>query len=136
MRRDKQRGQQTFIWIILMVYSRFSSVRFAFQHSLTTMFPRVPHLSVAVYVVRIIIATKEAPHMNGEALCSSLAFRLCISPSLPISFYRLLAFNSVLCWLPKTLKNAEYRRKKNDQHEKAHCRHIDGDHPCSCTRPR
>ena len=90
----KQRGQQTFFGQFLMVYSHFCSVQFAFRHSLKPVFPRVPRLSVAVYVVRMIIATKEALHMNSETLCSSLAFRLCISPFLPISFYRLIVFNA------------------------------------------
>ncbi len=47
-----QRGQQTFFRQFLMVYSRFCSVPFAFQHSLKTVFPCTPHLSVAVNVVR------------------------------------------------------------------------------------
>ena len=76
----KQRGLQTFFGQFLMVYSHFCSVQFAFRHSLKPVFPRVPRLSVAVYVVRMIIATKEALHMNSETLCSSLAFRLCSSP--------------------------------------------------------
>ena len=47
-----QRGQQTFFRQFLMVYSRFRSVLFAFRHSLKPVFPHVPRLSVAVYVVR------------------------------------------------------------------------------------
>ena len=50
--RRIQRGQQTFFRQFLMVYSRFCSVSLAFQHSLKTVFPRTPCLSVAVYVVR------------------------------------------------------------------------------------
>ncbi len=49
--------------------------------------------------------------MNSETLCSSLDFRLCISPFLPISFYRLVDFNSVLCCLQKPHKTLEIRRK-------------------------
>ena len=47
-----QRGQQTFFRQFLMVYSRFRSTSFAFRHSLKPVLPRVPRLSVAVYVVR------------------------------------------------------------------------------------
>ena len=92
-----QRGQQRFFRQFLMVCRRFCSVPFAFRRSLKPVFPCVPRLSVAVYVVRMIVAIKETLNMNRKTLCSSFAFRLCISPSLPISFYRLLAFNSVLC---------------------------------------
>ena len=75
-----QRGLQRFFIQILMVYRRFCSFSFALRHSLKPVFPCAPRLSVAVYVVRMIIATKEALHMNSETLCSSLAFRLCSSP--------------------------------------------------------
>ena len=72
-----------------MVYSRFYSVPFAFRHSLKPVLPRAPRLSVAVYVVRMIVATKEALNVNSEALCSLLAFHLCISPFVPIDFHLL-----------------------------------------------
>ena len=47
-----QRGQRRFFIQFLMVYSRFCSAPFASQYSLKPVFPCVPRLSVAVYVVR------------------------------------------------------------------------------------
>ena len=41
-----------FFTYFLLVYSRFRSISFAFQHSLKTVFPYIPRLSVAGYVVR------------------------------------------------------------------------------------
>jgi len=41
-----------FFSYFLLVYSCFSSISFAFQHSLKTVFPCIPRLSVANYVVR------------------------------------------------------------------------------------
>ncbi|MDE6456476.1 MAG: hypothetical protein K2L38_11370, partial [Dysosmobacter sp.] len=84
-----QRGQQRFFRQFLMVYSRFCSVPFAFRHPLKPVFPCAPRLSVAVYVVRMIVATKETLNMNSKALCSLLAFHLCISPFVPIEFHLL-----------------------------------------------
>ena len=52
LHRYKQRGQQTFFGQFLMVYIRFCSASFDFRHSLRPVFPRVPRLSVADYVVR------------------------------------------------------------------------------------
>ena len=46
------RGPQRVFRQILIVYRRFCSVSFAFQYSLKPVFPRVPRLSVANYVVR------------------------------------------------------------------------------------
>lgn len=39
-----------------MVYSRFYSAPFAFRHSLKAVFPYAPHLSVAFYVVKTVVA--------------------------------------------------------------------------------
>ena len=50
--RHIQRGQQRFFRQYLLVYSRFCSVPFVLWYSLKPVFPRVPRLSVAVYVVR------------------------------------------------------------------------------------
>ena len=75
-----QRGLQRFFRQILIVYSRFYSFSFTLRHSLKTVFPRVPHLSVAVYVVRRIDAPEEAPYKHNETLCNPLDFYLCISP--------------------------------------------------------
>ena len=75
-----QRGLPRFFGEILTVYSRFCSVSFTLRHSLKTVFPRVPHLSVAVYVVRRIDAPEEAPYKHNETLCNPLDFYLCISP--------------------------------------------------------
>ncbi len=75
-----QRGLQRFFKQFLMVYSRFCSFSFTLRHSLKTVFPRVPHLSVAVYVVRRIDAPEEAPYKHNETLCNPLDFHLCISP--------------------------------------------------------
>ena len=47
-----QRGQQTFFRQFWAVYSRFCSTLFAFWNSLKPVFPCIPCLSVAVYVVR------------------------------------------------------------------------------------
>ena len=82
MRHRIQRGQQTSFRQFLMVYSRFCSVPFAFWNSLKPVLPRTPRLSVAVYVVRKIVATKETLNMNSRTLCSSLAFHLCIHPDI------------------------------------------------------
>ena len=48
----KQRGLQRFFIQILMVYRRFCSFSFTLRHSLEPVFPHVPRLSVAGYVVR------------------------------------------------------------------------------------
>lgn len=82
-----------------LVYNPFCFISFAFQHSLKTAFPRVPHLSVAGYVVKKIVLPKEAVHKHNEALCNSLAFHLCISPFIPIDF-RLLFRYCVACKSP------------------------------------
>ena len=76
----KQRGLQRFFGQILIIYSRFYSFSFTLQHSLKTVSPCVPHLSVAVYVVRRINAPEEAPYKHNETLCNPLDFYLCISP--------------------------------------------------------
>ena len=94
-----QRGLQRFFGQILIVYSRFCSVSFALWHSLKTVFPRVPCLSVAVYVVRKIVTTKETFRMDSEVLCSLLAFRLCISPFVPIDLH-LLFWYCIVCKTP------------------------------------
>ena len=102
----KQRGLSRFFGEILTIYSRFCSVSFTLRHSLKTVFPRVPHLSVAVYVVRRIDAPEEAPYKHNEALYNSLAFHFCISPFIPIDF-RLLFRYCVACKSPTKYRNQE-----------------------------
>ena len=99
LRRYKQRGLQRFFGQILTIYSRFCSILFTLRHSLKTVFPRVPRLSVAGYVVKKIVSPKETVHKHNEALCNSLAFHLCISPFIPIDF-RLLFRYCVACKSP------------------------------------
>ena len=94
-----QRGLQRFFGQILTIYSRFCSILFTLRHSLKTVFPRVPRLSVAGYVVKKIVSPKETVHKHNEALCNSLAFHLCISPFIPIDF-RLLFRYCVACKSP------------------------------------
>ena len=101
-----QRGPQRFFGQIMMVYSRFCSVSFALWHSLKTVFPCVPHLSVAVYVVRRIAALEVTLHIRNEALCSTLHFYLCISPFVPIDF-RLLFRYCVTCETYTKYRNQE-----------------------------
>ena len=84
--RCKQRGLQRFFGQILTIYSRFCSILFTLRHSLKTVFPRVPRLSVAGYVVKKIVSPKETVHKHNEALCNSLAFHLCISPFILSTF--------------------------------------------------
>ncbi|CDC68236.1 unknown [Oscillibacter sp. CAG:155] len=108
-----------------LIYSRFCSISFALRHSLQLMFPCVPCLSVAGYVVRKIVATKEALHMNNKALCSSLAFRPVISPFVPIDFY-LLFWYCVGCKSPTKYGIQE---EKHEQHEKTYGRRTDSRHP-------
>ena len=57
-----------------MVYGRFRSFSFTLRHSLKPVFPCVPHLSVAEYVVRRINAPKEPFHVGGGTLCKPLYF--------------------------------------------------------------
>ena len=99
LRENKQRGLQRFFGQILTIYSRFCSILFTLRHSLKTVFPRVPRLSVAGYVVKKIVSPKETVHKHNEALCNSLAFHLCISPFIPIDF-RLLFRYCVACKSP------------------------------------
>ena len=99
LRRYIQRGLQRFFGQILVVYRRFRSVSFALWHSLKTVFPCAPCLSVAVYVVRKIVTTKETFRMDSEVLCSLLAFRLCISPFVPIDLH-LLFWYCIVCKTP------------------------------------
>ena len=79
-----------------MVYRRFCSFSFTLRHSLEPVFPHVPRLSVAGYVVRRIDALEVTLHIRNEALCSTLHFYLCISPFVPIDF-RLLFRYCVTC---------------------------------------
>ena len=72
LRRCIQRGPQRFFKQFLMVYSRFCSVSFTLRHSLKTVFPRVPCLSVAVYVVKKIVTPKEPLHKHNKVLCNTL----------------------------------------------------------------
>ena len=94
-----QRGLQRFFGQILIVYRRFRSILFTLRHSLKPVFPRVPRLSVANYVVKKIGAPKEALHKHNEALCNTLDFHPCISPFIPIDF-RLLFRYCVACKSP------------------------------------
>jgi len=70
-----------------MVYSHFCSVLFIFWHSLKTVSPYTPHLSVANYVVREIDVPKEAIHKHNKVLCNTLYFYLCIFPFQITVFY-------------------------------------------------
>ena len=64
--------------------------------------------------------------MDSEVLCSSLAFRLCISLFVPIDLH-LLFWYCIVCKSPyKTLKSGG---KTNDRHKKAQRRRTDGSHP-------
>ena len=99
LRHVKQRGLQRFFIQILMVYRRFCSFSFTLRHSLEPVFPHVPRLSVAGYVVRRIDALEVTLHIRNEALCSTLHFYLCISPFVPIDF-RLLFRYCVACKSP------------------------------------
>ena len=65
-----------FFTYFLSISSRFLSIPFAFRHSLNTVFPCIPRLSVAGYVVRKIVVTKGLLHMDSKALYSSLTFCL------------------------------------------------------------
>ena len=87
-----------------MVYRRFCSILFTLRHSLKPVFPCVPHLSVAVYVVRRIDTPEEAPYKHNEALCNMLDFHLCISLFIPIDF-RLLFRYCVTCETYAKYKN-------------------------------
>jgi hypothetical protein len=103
LKENMQRGLQRFFGQILTIYSRFCSILFTLRHSLKTVFPRVPRLSVAGYVVKKIVSPKETVHKHNEALCNSLAFHLCISPFILSTFASY--FGIVL--LAKAPQNAE-----------------------------
>ena len=96
---NRQRGLQRFFGQILTIYSRFCSVSFTLRHSLKTVFPRVPCLSVAVYVVKKIVTPKGPLHKHNKVLCNTLNFHPCISPFIPIDF-RLLFRYCVACKSP------------------------------------
>ena len=81
-----------FFTYFLLVYSCFCSISFAFRHSLKTVFPYIPRLSVADYVVKKIVTPKGFLHKHNEAVCNSLAFHLCISPFIPIDFRPLFQY--------------------------------------------
>ena len=49
---NQKKGVRNFFVPFLMVFNHFFSISFPFKTSLTTLFPSVPELSVAVYVVR------------------------------------------------------------------------------------
>ena len=89
-----------------MVCRRFCSILFTLRHSLKPVFPCVPHLSVAVYVVKKIVSPKETVHKHNEALCNTLDFHPCISPFIPIDF-RLLFRYRVACESPTKYRNQE-----------------------------
>ena len=120
-----QRGLQRFFGQILIVYRRFRSILFTLRHSLKPVFPRVPRLSVANYVVKKIGAPKEALHKHNEALCNTLDFHPCISPFIPIDF-RLLFRYCATCEPPQ---NTESGGNTNDQSKNAHHRRTDSNNP-------
>ena len=101
-----QRGLQRFFKQFLMVYSRFCSVSFTLRHSLKTVFPRVPCLSVAVYVVKKIVTPKEPLHKHNKVLCNTLNFHPCISPFIPIDFPLLFRY-CVTCETYTKYRNQE-----------------------------
>ena len=92
-----------------MFYRRFCSFSFTLRHSLKPVFPRVPRLSVANYVVKKIGTPKEALHKHNEALCNTLDFYPCISPFIPIDF-RLLFRYCVTCETYTKYRNQEEKQ--------------------------
>ena len=105
-----------------MVYSRFCSVSFTLRHSLKTVFPRVPCLSVAVYVVKKIVTPKEPLHKHNKVLCNTLNFHPCISPFIPIDF-RLLFRYCVTCkW--NYVGSAPYQILRSKTKNKSPCSPI------------
>lgn len=85
-----------------MVYRRFCSFSFALRHSLKPVFPCVPRLSVAVYVVRRIDVPEEHPTNTTKRCVIRLIFTfvfLRFKLQFPIDFFLLIRY-CVACESP------------------------------------